>query len=576
MLWQRRTERYAEGRSGSPTDKLRAWFDKGSEEGPQASPWFTEYQGRELEFVGDVLGQRHPRSGAVTLWEMQRYSIEALFRYHFLAARGPRKVGKSHLIGSGVAAFFWTAPSRVLLLSPGLEHNRDVAWSSLHRTISDSKTPLQGEINKTSVRIGADHYIVAATARNEGRTRGYHSGMFMPADPDAEAMTAADLIEQEMSETIRLLVVMDEAQNPEMEAAHKALDGLTSGENVYVWKFGNTYPIGMDDDHGFLRAHRKGSRYHRIHISWREEDRGADDLEADAFFVPPGHMRSKSVEWLDQMAKDYGTDSALYLSDVCGRFSEGTHEDLCVTRSMLVGALVKDPDSQAGPRMGVDLGFTSDPCVASLFFNGRKVSSYSWLPSADDHEAQESIASQIIILAREWGEALHEKYPDDWPFSSIPGPRISVDNSGLVGVCDILAKKGVYVDRVDFGSSPEGHHIGLTGETKFLNTRAEMYWCARRLLQEGKAQIPEKWSNSWQQAQWTKFERVFKGNDVVIKMEPKDDVKKRHGRSPDDWDADVLALRETRLGGSIVGGGRRGKRANLGKKRANLRSRLRR
>ena len=567
-------EEFSQGLIGRLWAESSASSCLGAKAKTDANPWFTEYQGRELDFVGDVLGQQHPRTGAISMWEMQRYSIEALFRERFLATRGPRKVGKSHLIGSGVSTFFWTAPSRVLILSPGLEHNRDVAWSSIHRSISDSKTELPGEINKTAVRLGADHYIVAATARNEGRTRGYHSGMFMPGDPDGDAMTAEDLIEQERSDTIRLLVVMDEAQHPDMEPAHKALDGLTGGDNVYIWKFGNMYPLGLDDDHGFIRAHKRKSRYHRIHVSWHEEDR--DELEpgSDKFFIPPGHMRTRPAteQWIAQMKRDYGEDSPLYLSDVRGMPSEGSHEDLCVTRSMLTAALLKTPTVKTGPRMGVDLGFKKDPCVASLFFNGVKIARHEWLPSSDDLEAQETIATEIAWLAREWGIMLHEKYPDEWAHQGITGDRISVAATGLVGVPGNLAKRGLYVDRVDFGSKAQGHHADLVGEHLFLNTRAEMYWCARRLLQEGRVQIPEKYQGSWQQAQWTRFERETKGGGVTIKMEKKIDVKARHGRSPDDWDADVLAMRETMGGGLMLGG----RKSGTGKRNSRKTSRNRR
>ncbi len=38
-------------------------------------------------------------------------------------------------------------------------------------------------------------------------------------------------------------------------------------------------------------------------------------------------------------------------------------------------------------------------------------------------------------------------------------------------------------------------------------------------------------------------------------MEPKADVRKAHSRSPDDWDADVLALHETAEGIGVVGSG---------------------
>lgn len=505
-------------------------------------------------------------TGQVSMWEFQRYFVEALFKHRRVAVRGPRRVGKSHMIGPAVAAFFWTAPSRVLMLSPTLGQNRNVAWASIHSAIAGATRDLPGEKNTMSVRLGPDAYIVSATTKNESSVRGYHSGTAVPDDPDADEMTeeqALELIAQD--NTTRFLIWVDESQDRQMEAVHRALDGMMGQENVYIVKTGNPY-LGLDDDHGFVRACKPGSRYHRIHVSGYGLAEYDDPLCADKTFDKvPAYLMSQ--EWKETMLRDYGEDSPTFRSDVLGQFSEGSTEDLCVIRSMLVAALTSKPENGVGPRIGIDLGFVADPCVASLFVNRVKVAEYEWLPDSDDEEAQESIAIQIASLAVTWGKAVHKKYPEVWENTAITGERISIDDTGLTGVCGNLARKGIYVDRVIFSEAADGHHAEIVGEYEFANVRAEMYWCARRLLQENMAQIPEKWTKSWQQAQWTHFEREFTKKGQVIKMEKKPDVKKRHGRSPDNWDADVLALRETAKGIGVVGSGASRKRRKARKKK---------
>jgi hypothetical protein len=101
------------------------------------------------------------------------------------------------------------------------------------------------------------------------------------------------------------------------------------------------------------------------------------------------------------------------------------------------------------------------------------------------------------------------------------------------------------VDRVVFSAKPQGHHRDITGSQRFLNLRAELYWVGRRGLQTGRFVIPEKFQQSWQQLPWTRFIRDHDGKGSIIKMEKKELVKARHGRSPDDADADLLAMRET-------------------------------
>jgi len=78
-----------------------------------------------------------------------------------------------------------------------------------------------------------------------------------------------------------------------------------------------------------------------------------------------------------------------------------------------------------------------------------------------------------------------------------------------------------------------------------VNMRAEMHWVARRGLQEGVFVIPKQWRASWQEGTWTRFGRKYDARGPVIFLEPKDKVRARNkGKSPDTWDADILAMRQ--------------------------------
>jgi hypothetical protein len=126
----------------------------------------------------------------------------------------------------------------------------------------------------------------------------------------------------------------------------------------------------------------------------------------------------------------------------------------------------------------------------------------------------------------------------------IEARRISIDDTGLNGVCDILGSRGMGVDRVNFGARPRGDYTDIVGHQLFKNTRAEMYWVVRRGLQEGRFRIPSKYRRIWQQLQWTHYSREMGTKGDVMKLESKDDIRARHGRSPDNADALVLACRE--------------------------------
>ena len=538
--------------------------------------WFREYEGRELAFSMEILGHKHPQSGMSTNWAFQRYLLEALFEHKMVVVRSARGSGKNHVIGGDIIpTFMATAPSRCITLAPTWEHNRDNMWSQIHTAVGESLFTLPGKLGVQNWRISAECYAKGVTAKDKNNVRGYHAGTRLFSDPDSdEPDVELDAeVEDAANAGVRLLIVVDECQGIPNDVL-QVLFGMMNKPNVYVIFNGNP-DLGLDDDHEYVHACKAGSRFHSIKVSAFPDGDYPDPLAADKVF---DHIPTKLVseESLEDAKRKYEPNSSIFLSDFLGQFATGSTQNLVITRTLLTAALAIQPTAQVGLRMGVDLGFKSDPCVASLFLNRVKIARESWLPEADDMEAQETIAVKIMELMQTWGVMAHKKYPKLTPYQAMEGPQVSIDITGLPGVADILARKGIYVDRVNYSKSPMGCYKEIIGKTRFKNTRAEMYWTARCLLQEGMAQIPEAFSQSWDQLTWTHFEREVDKKGPVIKMEKKDEIKKRHGRSPDESDADVMALRPTRAPLVGIGGGsRKKKRDKMPRIRKNPRRGLR-
>jgi hypothetical protein len=157
---------------------------------------------------------------------------------------------------------------------------------------------------------------------------------------------------------------------------------------------------------------------------------------------------------------------------------------------------------------------------------------------------QVTIATWIASCLVRWGKELGELFPDRWDGRPIPGQRTSVDCSGIVGVGDILASRGVLIDDVNFGAGPSGSYSDLTAGVYFKNQRGEMHWVVRRGLQEGYFRVPEEMHDVWEQATWAEFKRDMGPLGPLVTIEKKEDIRARYKRSPDDWDMFMLLCRE--------------------------------
>lgn len=98
-------------------------------------------------------------------------------------------------------------------------------------------------------------------------------------------------------------------------------------------------------------------------------------------------------------------------------------------------------------------------------------------------------------------------------------------------MADRLRELGYEVEDVFFGG-------GAEDKQRFVNARAEMYWTLRERMEAGDVQIPEvELLTAELSAQRYEFTQ-----DGRIKLESKDETRKRAGHSPDRSDAVALAL----------------------------------
>ena len=205
----------------------------------------------------------------------------------------------------------------------------------------------------------------------------------------------------------------------------------------------------------------------------------------------------------------------------------GMSSTLVMPRSLLEAAAARGATSEQGRHLGVDVALEGDECVAALWVDGAKSAEHAWRsPNLM------GTADLIVTLAKRW---------------EVPAAHVHVDVIGIgAGVVSRLVQMGFQVDGVDFGAKPAGDWRHLFGETRPRNRRAELHWVARRAFEEGLGHLPARWSSSWTQAMWAHHEiRQEGGSGSMLVVEGKKAIKARHGRSPDHWDADLLAWSRT-------------------------------
>lgn len=79
----------------------------------------------------------------------------------------------------------------------------------------------------------------------------------------------------------------------------------------------------------------------------------------------------------------------------------------------------------------------------------------------------------------------------------------------------------------------------------FSDRKSELHWVAKRLLEERKVSIPQKFPELWRQSQWARydFEDGAKGTRIALHRDDhKDGLRERYGRSPDQWDSAIIGL----------------------------------
>ena len=426
-----------------------------------------------------------------TVWSRQRDIMCSVRDHRRTAVRSAHGVGKSHTASLVAAWWLDTHPpgeAFVVTSAPTFAQVRAILWRYIRRVHRRGK--LAGRVNQTEWHI--EDELVAF-----GRK---------PADHDESAFQGIH--------ARYVLVILDEACGIP-EQLWIAADALTTNADCRILAIGNP-----DNPASYFRkVCVPGSGWNVLGIS------AFDSPNLTGEEVPEGVAQALvGRAWVEEKAAEWGEDNPLYQSKVLGEFSEDAPNK--VARASDVALCRIDPEAKPKAtdlepvELGVDVGGGGDETVIRER-RGRRAGR-EWRAHTD---RPEKIAPLVLTALIESGATV-----------------VKVDSIGVgfgvIGELRNLADQRkhkaqiIAVNVSEKASQPD----------KFKNLRAEIWWEIARGLSERQG-----WDLSGMENADTTVAQLLEPLWEVdaqgrIQVEPKDEIKKRLGRSPDNADALLLAF----------------------------------
>jgi phage terminase large subunit len=436
---------------------------------------------------------------ALTLWRRQEDVLDAVRDHDRVTVSSGHKIGKSTALA--VLAWWFTADpvgrpgARVAMTSASARQVKKILWRevrALWRRARDRGYDLGPEPAldpETGVQWDDGRELFGFTAR----------------DPEKAAGTSGAW----------LLFLLDEASGIP-EEIFEAIEGNRAGGAKVVLCSNPTQQSGE-----FYESHHTKRRfYYPIEISAEE-----------AAAVDPHIPGLASEAWIAEKREEWGEESPLYLVRVKGRFAAQA-TDAVIGLALVLDAITRGRDADdvddTGPlRVGLDVARFGDDETIAAPRRGQRLYPMVALPPGDGPDT----AARLMVALEDAGLLRANELP-----------RIIVDANGVgASVFDALARRSdceaVAVNTGERASEPDD----------YINLRAELHFDFKRWLRDGGA-IPD---DARLQSELVAPTYSADGRNR-LKVESKDDLRKRLRRSPDRADAAMLSLVSAQSRGDLA------------------------
>ena len=452
---------------------LRADID-----GADPAEWITGYLGEHL-------------------WSKQREIALAVRDHRRVAVHSAHDTGKSWLAARLMA--WWIAshePGQAFVVStaPTATQVRAILWRELARAHRVGCLP--GRLTHTEWWMdGTGQHYRAPRPGEELIAIGRK-----PSDYDPAAFQGIH--------APAVLVVLDEANGIPIDL-WVAASTLAANEESHVLAIGNP----DDPTSRFAEVCTPGSGWHVVHV---------DGLESPNFTGEecPESVRRQLISptWVEEVKRDWGEESALYIAKARGRFPENANTGtvpLSMVRACQGEVAEGTPDVPV--ELGVDVGAGGDQSV--IRERRGPVVGRVWRSQTQDAMA---LCGLVVNAIKETGATAVKVDVIGWGW-------------GVSGRLQELRREKVHAAAVvpvnvsERSSAPE----------RFVNVRAELWWMGRELSRDRGWNLAGLDDASTAQLIAPTYTLDSAGRIVI---EKKAETKKRLGRSPDDADALLLAF----------------------------------
>ena len=426
--------------------------------------------------------------GAV-YWSKQIEIVNSVFENERTAVKACHNSSKTYTAADIVLAFMCICyPAKVITTAPTWGQVRDLLWSEIRARYNKYLAQYMAgiECNQMRWEINPDYYAVGLSPKETVSLTGHH---------------------QE-----NVLVVFDEAPGVSLEK-NIAAESLMSGKNPHWLKIGNP-----TDASGHFYDNFTNPQWNTISIGYKDTPNFVhlqDDPDPRDVDLPENVKEQLITEsWVEGRKDEWGETSPLYIARCEGDFPpEGTRQ--VISLALCEEAANRDIQPEGDIHLGIDVARFGDDLTVYTPRRGNVILEQI----TDAHRDTMEVAGRAT--------ALHHR---DGYMS------IQVDVIGIgAGVVDRLSELGLPVVAWDVRQAPND-------KEHFFNKRTEAWFGFADWLQYGK--IPRDLDLF---ADLTAPQYSYT-SDGKLKVESKDEMKKRLGHSPDKADSAIASIQNIRAG----------------------------